>query len=185
MKLFRWLTLYAVLMVSKSEARPLKEPRTVLDFFDLLPKKFFEIEYPGSKTARRKWLRGGFKPGIPLGNRAVIDLKNDYLRASGDGAQGRLDLAVFRYHGKAILGVYDSFEEGDLSFWRYKNGRLSEVTQQVLPPRLAQHPVYDLPRVGTTIRVFRSANDYDAYFKPGSKPIYSLKWSGGRFQREN
>ncbi len=176
-----WLALGLVIAPLASEAKP-KTPRTVLDYFDLLPKHFFEVEYSGSNTNRRKWLREGFNPDIPANNRSIIDLKNDFLRFPGDGAQGRLDIAVFRCKGQATIGVHNNFEEGDLSFWRYRNGKFIEVTKQVVPVGFNSRNGYAMPRLGTTIRVFKSS--FWFRFKPGMKPLYTLRWRGGRFHRQ-
>ena len=180
--LFLLVLLLVGLPVSESVARPRKEPRTVLDYLDLLPQRFFEVDYPTSRSDRRRWLQAGFDKEIPPENRSIIDIKNDYLRFPGDGAQGRLDLAVFRYQGKATVGVYNDFEEGDLSFWRYKGGHLIEVTSQVLPRNWKKQDFnYFLPRLGTTIRVVKQ--NFPPLIYPSKRIIIgSLVWTTGRFQ---
>ncbi|MBW3636796.1 MAG: hypothetical protein KY445_10095 [Armatimonadetes bacterium] len=175
-----WLALALIVAPIGSEAKP-KAPRTVLDYFDLLPQRFFEVEYFGSNNKRRKWLKRGLTE-FPLYNRSIIDLKNDYIRFPGDGAQRRLDVAVFRYRGQATVGVYNDWDAGELSFWRYKNGRLVDVTEQVLPMGFDGKNGYVLPRFGTTVRVFQRTGIFR--IKPQMKPLYTLRWRGGHFYRQ-
>lgn len=153
---------------------------TVVDYYKLLPKRFFEIDHPENGKERLRWLREGMSPRTPAPNRSVVDLKHDFLRSAGDGAQGRLDLAVFRYQGQETLAVFDDFEEGELSFWRLGKGRLREVTRSVFPFRLPSSSSVELPRTGTTIRVLRG----NGYRVPRSKTIVGLfAWQKGRFVR--
>ena len=161
--------------------------RTVLDYFKMLPSKFFEV----APKERVKWLREGFNSQIPADNRSVVDLKNDFLRFPGDGAQSRLDVAVFRFHGQATVAVAEASTEGSsLSFWRERNGRLRDATKSLLPhyktnsdynsePSRIHDVTFVLPRVGTTIRVMK-IDDRDQPEKP---VIARFEWRGGRFVR--
>lgn len=162
--------------------------RTVLDYFKMLPSSFFEAE---QQIPRMKWLRDGFKADIPAYNRSVVDMKNDLLRFPSDGAQSRLDVAIFRFHGRDTAAVTEASTEGSsLSFWRERNGRLRDVTKSVLPfyntnrdynaePSNAKMVVFVLPRVGTTINVMAINNNY----LPVKPVLGRFLWRGGRFMR--
>ena len=157
-------------------ARAKSSRHSVLDFYKLLPQsRFFEIP----EKERLSWLRDGMRAQVPSDNRSVVDLRHDFLRAAGDGAQGRLDLAVFRYHGEETLAVFNAFDDGELSFWRLSKGRLHEVTKSVFPFRLPECSV-ELPRQGTTIRALRG--DGSEVF-PSKTVLARFGWRGGRFYR--
>ena len=166
--------LLALVFALPASAKP--QRRTVLDYFKMLPSKFFEA--PEKQLPRMKQLRDGFNPKLTE-VRSIVDLRNDFLRFPGDGAQPTFDIAVFRFRGQDTVAVFDNFENGQLSFWRARNGRLREVTKSVFPFRLPESSV-ELPRRGTTIQVFRG-NGYDV---PKTRALVArFLWRGGRFVR--
>jgi hypothetical protein len=144
----------------------------VLDYFLLLPNSFFEIDR--SVIGRKKWLYG-------IG-RGVVDIKNDYLRMQGDGAQGTLNVALFRHKGKVLVAVQNEAEEGSLSFLRYAGGVWKDTTTEVMPIPYNDRNTYIVPRYGTTIKVLRGNSFYDT--KPDAKRarVYDFVWTGGRFK---
>ncbi len=157
------------------------QPRhnTVLDYYKMLPTRFFEMPHPESARARLQLLREGFNPRQANSASSIVDMKNDYLCVFQD-AHGFLTLAVFRYHSRENLAVFDDFEEGELSFWRLRNGRLREVTRSVFPKPLPEVSV-ELPRKGVRIWIFEG----NGYKNPKSKMVYgSFYWSKGHFYRE-
>lgn len=133
--------------------------RTVLDYYKLLPASYFD-------RGRRPALRAG-SPGV--------DIKNDYLHVGWDS--GALDMAVFRYAGRALVAVYlPSFDAGGfIDLLRYEKGRWRKVTTALLPLRRNRNHVYVLPRYGTTITVHQSDDG-----QPGRR-LYDLAWRAGRF----
>lgn len=144
------------------------KPKTVVDYFMLLPQKgFFELKMP----ERKKWLYGI--------KGSVVDTKNDYLRMQGDGAQGSLQVALFRYKGRVLVAVYNEFEEGTLHFLCYQKGRWKDVTKATLPVPFNRFFTYTLPRYGTAIKVIRGNDFYRS--KPSSTKAYDLVWRRGRF----
>jgi hypothetical protein len=174
------LMLISVLLLSAiSQARSaeprIAKPKTVLDYFLLLPYEPFFHEIGESQSARKKWL---YEKGV--GN--IIDIKNDYIRMSGDAAQPTMYMALFRYHGRVLVGVYEYGEGGvemaSLHFMRYENGRWKDVTKAMLPVSYNDHYFYRLPRYGTTIRVTRG----DPIGEDGGKKVYDLVWIKGRFK---
>lgn len=142
---------------------------SVLDYYRLLPGDvYFEQGH------RKAYLNKKTYPA------AVVDLRRDYLR-SGSERNGQeqpvIELAVFRYRGAELLGVASHYRLGHvLSFYRLQQGRLLEVTRQVLPDYLHVDQRADLPRYGTTIRVVSDdtkGNDVGRY-------LYSWVWRNGR-----
>jgi hypothetical protein len=154
----------------KTARAKVAQPRTVKDYFLLLPDKYFE-------TSRRE---------VWLDEDCIIDIKNDYIHFPGDGAQSTLEVALFRYRGQVLVAVYDHYMEGSLDFLRYINGRWKNVTRQVIPvPFNGYKYQYKIPRYGTTIRV--TANRFDEEL-PGrvapegkGKRAYDLVWTRGKF----
>jgi hypothetical protein len=147
-----------------SEAQP-AVPKTVLDYYLLLPDRYFEA----NKEQRVKWM-------LDTGRGAVVDIANGYIYAPGDGAQTSLYVCLFKKaRGRAVVAVKshpsDTHEYTYLDFYEYKNGALAEVTETVLPVEVNEHLKYNLPRYGKSIEVRNRRG----------KQIYSLVWSGQRF----
>ena len=155
------------------------QPKTVLDYFLLLPAQGqFATEVPKDK----KWLYT--EPEIYGPVKPIVDIKNDYLLFPGDGAQGTMQFAIFRYKGRALIVMRDDFEDGGLDFLRYENGRWKDVTKQVMPVPYNVHYDYHVPRWGTTIKV-TAGRDYFKDAKPTlnkGKKIYDFVWVGGKFK---
>jgi len=168
----------ALVFVLPASAAP---RRTVLDYFKMLPsKRFFDIEEPPISHSRVEYLREGLSSEYPAFNRSIIDLKNDFLRFPGDGAQYRLDIAVFRFHGQDTVAVLSRMAwDEDLSFWHERNGRLQEVTKSVLPFRLSDNVAFEVPRYGTTLRVLATTHEGE----PTQKVVARFLWRDGRFVR--
>jgi hypothetical protein len=141
-----------------------KAPRTVVDFYLLLPGSYFEID-------RRSLLDPKYG--------AIVDIKNGYLRTWHDGAQVQLNVCLFRRPDRSYL-VAVSGNYGDLSaswapflcFYVYQSGHLVDVTKATQPAGFDENLEYDLPRYGTTITGFNEAG----------KRIHHLVWRNGRFQ---
>jgi hypothetical protein len=159
------VTLLAVFLVPSIGAAQSAPPRTVLDYYLLLPEKYFEA----NKEQRVKWMLDGRRG-------AVVDVKNGYIYAPGDGAQTSIYVCLFkRPHSLPLVAVKsyesDTQDYTDLDFYEYKNGALAEVKKGVLPVKINENFKYELPRYGTTIKVSDQR---------GGK-LYGLHWSGQRF----
>ena len=77
------------------------------------------------------------------------------------------------------MGVSGRYEVGgSLNFYRFKNGKLRDVTSQVLPVAFKSTHIAELPRIGTTIRVTEENPE-----TADQKHAYNLLWRGGRFVR--
>ena len=141
------------------------KPRTVRDYYLLLPDKYFEA----TPEQRVKWMLDP-KAG------AIVDVKNGYLRAIGDGAQMGIVVCLFKNHdGTYIIGVdavsWEGADYSRLNFYRYDNGNFIDVTKSIVPVGLPQEHWYEMPRYGTTIRVATQKHRH----------LYDLVWSGRRF----
>src|ERR1700704_1072495 len=79
------------------------EPRTVRDYYLLLPDKYFEAD----REQRVKWM-------LDPKRGAVIDVKTGYLLAQGDGAQMSLVVCLFKNRDGAYTIAVDATSwEGD------------------------------------------------------------------------
>ena len=169
-----------------------KTPRTIEDFYLLLPAKYIA---PLAKIKdRRKLIK-------------TLDVANGYLYLSGEGAmsdwEGWAEIALFKKtNGDYIVGVVDgscaTMCYSGVEFLEYKNGKWTEVTNRVLPDISEQMVLdkykklfpesreynrenppylnYELPRRGTTVIV--NANEAGE----GNTPLFELAWTGARFE---
>jgi hypothetical protein len=154
-----------------SLANAQKPPRTtrlltVLDYYLLLPDKYFEAD----REQRAHWM-------LDPKRGAIVDIKNGYLYAPGDGAQTEIHVCLFKrtdgrylvavnYNDKA--GVFESF----LDFYMYRRGKLRSVGASILPLAFNKQLHYELPRRGATIEVTNSSG----------KKLYNLVWSKNVFR---
>ena len=143
------------------------QPHTVRDYYLLLPDKYFEAD----AEQRVKWMLNP-KRG------AIVDTKNGYLLAPGDGAQMSLVVCLFKNHdGTYTIGVDASYSEdltySRLNFYHYVNGNFVDVTKSIVPVALPEEHWYEMPRYGTTIRVATQKRRH----------LYNLVWNGRRFSK--
>ncbi len=149
-----------------------KQPHTVVDYFQLLPSRYFE-----SPGVRADWLKHQDN---------VVDVKNGYLYLQGDGAQSTLVVCLFKQADNTyLIGVYStSSDNNDLNFYRYIDGQWQEVTQQVLPDNVSAllmqmvsggyEYTVEMPRYGTTI-VLKNAKNKKVYELMWTKRVFTLK----------
>jgi hypothetical protein len=141
------------------------KPRTVRDYYLLLPDKYFEA----NPEQRINWM-------LDPKRGAILDVKNGYLLAPGDGAQMSITVCLFKNHdGTYTIGVDATYWEGAdysrLSFYRYVGGNLVDVTKSIVPVALPEEHWYEMPRYGTTIRVATQKRRH----------LYALVWNRRRF----
>lgn len=135
--------------------------RSVLDYFSLLPSRYFEVEHRSHLLTKD--------------SRPIIDLKNDYLETIGDGHQPSLQVAVFRYRGRDVVAVSADHEEGySFELLRYENLRWRNATGDLSPIASKDELHFKLPRYGTTIQVYRS----------NGTRLANLYWEKGSFTAE-
>jgi len=159
------IALLTVVLIQSISAAQSSGPKTVLDYYLLLPEKYFEA----SKEQRIKWMLDG-------GRGAIVDIKNGYIYAPGDGAQTSIYVSLFkRPQSSSLIAVKshppDTDEFTHLDFYEYKDGALVEVKTGVIPVKINQELKYVMPRYGKSIVVCNRRG----------KRIYTLVWSGRRF----
>lgn len=147
-------------------------PRTVSDYFLLLPESYFG-EFGRPDTAQEA-----------LDQAAVRDDANDYIELQNDSGATLLVVTIFRHQGRVLVAVNLHNKHTDyIEVLRWKNGSYQEVTEDVIPgfdadASVPDKKLYVLPRRGTTIRVYQAAGkNEDAH----GRHLYDLAWRGGKF----
>jgi hypothetical protein len=130
-----------------------KQPKTVREFFDLLPQKYFTLEGCADKPtkencerARARYLKSFLE---------IEDTANGYMKGGCDGAQSCFTMALFkRPNGTYIVGLNKAFESGEEThFLEYAGGNWKDIGAQVVP-EYSKNKTYELPRQGTTVAVY-------------------------------
>jgi len=163
--LFLVLTTAVVSFATAAQSLSSDHPRTVVDYYMLLPDKYFEA----NRDQRLHWM-------LDPKRGAIVDIANRYLYAPGDGAQTDIYTCIFkRSNGDYLVGAgyndKDGVFETFLDFFVYDQGHLRNVTKTVLPVRFNKELYYNLPRRGTTIVVTNTSG----------KKLYDLVWTGKVF----
>lgn len=160
-------------------------PKTIRDFFTLLPDKYFTLEGcmresdKDCSKARAEYLKTYTE---------VEDTANGYFKGGCDGAQSCIEMAIFkRQDGTYLVGLATSGEMmNDFYFLDYKDGKWSDISSTVVP-EFSKKNWYELPRVGTTVKVFakkivEQGKDYEISEK--GKKLYDLEWKDGKFEKK-
>jgi hypothetical protein len=160
--LLAFISLAAVVALAQSSTRP----RTVVDYYMLLPDKYFEA----NREQRLHWM-------LDPKRGAIVDIANGYLYAAGDGAQTDIYTCLFKRSDGTYLIAVDYNDKNEvfetfLDFYVYNHGRLRKVTKSVMPVAFNKLLNYELPRLGTTIRVTN---------KSGLK-LYDFVWDKSAFR---
>lgn len=154
-------------------------PKTVRDFFNLLPQRYFPLEECSAKPdqkncdqARKKYLKSYLE---------VEDNANGFMKGGCDGAQYCFTLALFkRPNNTYIVALHvEGDEEDENYFLEYKNRKWFNISAQVIP-KFSQKNVYELPREGTQIAVFKK-NTANINERDRSVKLYDLIWKNGKF----
>ena len=152
----------------RASAKDKAKRHTVLDAFYLLPYVGNALQ---SKAQRRELLNRKNKP--------ILDLKNDYIEVNPDSYPPQ-QVAIFRYRGAELVATStpDSVSDyNNFHLYRFGNGQLRDVTKKELPaPARTDNYLYQLPRTGTTIRVYQ----FDLS-KQSRQHTFDLQWRGGKF----
>jgi hypothetical protein len=155
-----------------------KQPRTVREFFNLLPQKYFSLEGCSANPtkancdrARREYVENYLE---------VEDTANGYWKSGCDGAQSCLTMALFkRPNATYMVALKVEFEAGiDNYFLEYRNGKWYDIAARDVPD-FSKNKVYELPQKGTTVGVF--AKDRKSEISEKGKKLYDLVWKNGRF----
>ena len=152
-------------------------PKTVRDYFYLLPPKYFTLEGCAPATdkncnrARREYIENFLE---------TEDTANGFWKSGCDGAQSCLTLVLFkRPAGNYVVALKTEFEMGSTNYFlEYKNGRWLDLGAQVIP-NFSPNNIYELPQNGTTIEVF--AKNKTSEDSEKGKKLYNLVWKNGKF----
>lgn len=158
-----------------------RQPRTVRDFFNLLPQKYFTLEGCEPRTDRNcDKARGEYIQTFL----EIEDTANGYWKSGCDGGQSCLTMALFkRPNGKYIVALTREFELGtDNFFLEYRNGKWFDVSAQIVP-NFSKNNLYELPQQGTTVEVFKKRMIEDDIGEKGAK-LYNLLWQNGKFTKQ-
>ena len=157
-----------------------RQPRTVREFFNLLPRKYFTLEGCADRPtksncdrARAEYLKRYLE---------VEDTANGCMKGGCDGAQSCFQMALFkRPDGIYIIGLTTSLEMGESSYFlEYVGGAWRDMRARVVP-EYGEDKIYEPPRYGTTIRVYENRKVAGEDYRERGRKLYDLVWKDGRF----
>ena len=120
----------------------------------------------------------------------VEDDANGYMAGADtqeDPQYSSFEMALFpRTDGSYLVGLHSEAQRwSDYYFLDYRNGKLRNISKTI--PLYSMENVYELPRKGKTIHVYRKKYDHpgrplgaDNSVKKG-KALYDLVWENGKF----
>lgn len=157
-----------------------RQPKTVRDFFELLPQKYFPLEGCGANPTKRNCDRA--RAEYIKQFLEVEDTPNGYMKGGCDGAQSCFQMALFkRPDATYVVGLTTSFEEGEDSYFlEYAGGAWRNVGAKLVPGYNADK-VYELPRYGTTVQVYENRLVAGGGYRERGRKLYDLAWKGGKF----
>jgi hypothetical protein len=156
---------------ARTAAAQSAEPKTVADFFLLVPERYM----PYYDLRFRERLLRGERRG------AVIDIPNGYISWNASDNPEGFEFAIFRKSNGRYIVAYNSVgedfnrEPGDgakLRLLSYEGGRWRDVTRVLLPVALDGRLGYKLPQRGRSIEVMGE----------GGRKLYTLTWARDRFR---
>jgi len=155
-------------MTAMTGAAQSNRPRTVRDYFMLLPQTYFAIESCNTDEVRDC---RPFKTAYLERFLKIEDVKNGFLTGDGDGSQESFEMALFRRPNDApIVGLHVFGEWGDTyRFLEYRRSRWRDISKIIIP-NYRRRNAYELPRLGTTVTVYAR--------------LYHLVWKNGRFLKK-
>lgn len=159
---------------------PNGEPKTVRDFFKLLPAEYFTLEGcepakdKNCDKARAEYLKNFLE---------VEDIPNGYLKGGCDGGQSCIVMTLFkRPNASYVIAVNTEFEAGTNNYFLdYSNGKWTDISAEIIP-QFSKKNFYELPRQGTTIQVFAKKMT-DGYEDGKGEKLYDLVWKDGKFSK--
>jgi hypothetical protein len=171
----------ALVLTASAVSAQSKGPKTVRDYFMLLPGQYFSLDCcmeSTPKKSKEKYLKQYLD---------VEDTANGYMKGGGDGAQDGFEMALFKKpDGSYLIGFYN-IGEGDVEdvpntvFLQYRAGKWTDVSKTAVPNYNPKKNIYQLPRNGTTVEVFQK-DEAASDFNKGKK-LYDLAWAKGKFKK--
>jgi hypothetical protein len=143
------------------------QPKDVKDYYLLMPKK-----YDGATRQEREETLES--------DETFVDIQHGYMGSQIGKLGERCQAALFKRPDGGFIFAYN--EDGDpatnvptkLFLLKYEAGQWTDVTAQLLPEPVNKRYWYDLPQIGTTIKVTTAK---------GGK-LYHLAWKNGRFEKQ-
>lgn len=186
MKFKKVLLVLVVAIFAGSATGQALNPKTPREFFMLLSQKYFYLEgienvtddnYTPEqlKRAQKQYLETFLE---------IEDNRNGFMQGGGDGSQEKFKMALFKRPNKTyVVGLYVFGEWGEkYYFLEYRNGKLNEISSAVIPGYKRSN-IYEMPRYGTTIKVFERKNfDPELDWGETGKKLYDLVWKQGKFR---
>jgi hypothetical protein len=128
---------------------PAAEPKrlNIVDYFTRLPDQ--TLEAPAPQILKF----------IQQSKETIIDIANGYMKAQGDGAQGDIEAALFRYKDDRPLLALMQGEPAETDYWYLHfyelgdDGKMKKVDRKILRPDNEPRRQFELPRKGRTIVV--------------------------------
>ena len=152
----------------EATAAQASEPKTVADFFLLVPErymKYYDLRF------REELLRGERRG-------AVVDIPNGYISWDASDNPEEFEFAIFkkrdgRYIVAYSVGYNSEYDDpgSKLFLLSYEGGKWRDVTKSLLPAPFDKRKTYKLPRQGRSI---------DVTDEWGEK-FYTLTWRNDRF----
>ena len=174
------LAVVALTLASVTSNAQIGPPKTVREFFNLLPQKYFPLEGCSANPtkencdkSRAEYLKLFLE---------IEDTANGFMKGGCDGAQSCFHMALFkRPNGNYIVGLTTSFEAAEDSFFlEYSGAKWRDIGAQVVP-EYGKDKVYDLPRYGTTVEVYEYKKVAGEDYSKRGRKLYDLIWKDGRF----
>jgi hypothetical protein len=149
------------------------EPKTVVDFFLLVPERYmdgYDLRFR-EEMVRNGWLN-------------IVDVKNGYILYDASDNPSGFEFAIFRKSNGNYLVAYstgafhDQEMAEELGNWptlfllSYEDGRWRDVTRASLPVAFNKKLAYVLPRRGRGIEVWNGRG----------RKLYTLTWRNDRFR---
>lgn len=152
----------------KAASAQSSEPKTVRDFFLLVPERYmvgYDLRF------REEMLRGE-RRGV------IVDIANGYISYDASDNPSGFEFAIFRKNdGRYIVaysdGVSDNFDEDNYTLFllSYEGRKWRDVTKELLPVPFNKKLAYKLPRQGRSIEVWDVRE----------RKLYTLAWRNDRF----
>jgi hypothetical protein len=160
------------------------KPKNVREFFMALPEKYFTLE--GCDKAKDKDCKKAKAEYLKTFTE-VEDIQNGYFKGGCDGGQSCIEMAIFkRPDGTYLVGLMTSGEMmNDFFFLDHADGKWLDVSATAVPG-FSKKNWYELPRMGTTVKVFakkivEKGDDFEISEK-GEK-LDDLVWKEGKFTK--
>ena len=146
------------------------EPKTVVDFFLLVPERYMDgyDRHFREEMVRNGWLN-------------IVDVKNGYIFYDASDNPTGFEFVIFRKSNGSYIVAYsdstsDNFDweisDGYTFFLlSYEGGRWRDVTKSLFPMAFNKKLTYKLPREGRNIEVSDEKG----------RKLYTLTWRNDRF----